>query len=212
MNIKYRLTVSMRLADGTDRRMILPQEWASLMWQMNSSSSLGRFARPYGAVEAKVTYKGNVLAHWITEAGERLRRNPVRVSFKQKSIRSKNPHGRVHLSGRRYKARGEARTALRSRGRLKRRDPRKLKCLVRRAGWRVNPGVKATRSLANAQARAYRKNPKKRRFKSYGDVKAVVTTLAGKHVADFYTQKEAIAFAKSYAKKHRIGLRVVDPR
>jgi len=207
------------------------------------------------------------------------------LNISSRSVTAKrNPRGRVRLSGRRYRASGEARTALRSRGRLKRRDPRKFKRLVRRAGFRVNPGAKAARSLVNAQARAYRGNPKKRhsdpltffkdlkkgdvyvdehgnkrrkvgrnkslvltnqppyykgeiervrlrsfvtrteqgfkfardnpkrRFKSYGDIKAIVTTLDGKHVADFYTQKEAISFARAYAKKHRIGLRVVDPR
>jgi len=86
----------------------------------------------------------------------------------------------------------------------------------RDARLRRNPAKRGVhineKALRNAQARAYRGNPKKRRFKSYGDTKAVVTTLAGKHVADFYSQKEAIAFARAYAKKHRIGLRVVDPR
>ncbi len=47
---------------------------------------------------------------------------------------------------------------------------------------------------------------------TWGEVTAVVTTMDGKAFASFRVQKDAIQWAKKYARAHKCKLRVIDPR
>lgn len=81
------------------------------------------------------------------------------------------------------------------------------------AGPRMKTAIGSTRDQFRTAARVakLRKNPK-RRAPAYSEVKAIVSTMAGKSLASFADQKEAISWAKKYAARHRCKLRVVDPR
>lgn len=60
------------------------------------------------------------------------------------------------------------------------------------------------------QAKVLYKNPR-RRTPSLGQVKAVVTTMRGTTLGDFHSKRDALVFARAYAKKHRTKVRVVIP-